>query len=35
MNFGWVTDEPGAHQLMDRAHEHGINFFDTSNRVGV
>jgi aryl-alcohol dehydrogenase-like predicted oxidoreductase len=35
MNFGWVTDEPGAHQLMDRAHEHGINFFDTSNSVAV
>jgi NDP-hexose C3-ketoreductase / dTDP-4-oxo-2-deoxy-alpha-D-pentos-2-ene 2,3-reductase len=34
MNFGWVTDEPGAHQLMDRAHEHGINFFDTSNTYG-
>ena len=34
MNFGWVTDEPGAHQLMDRAHEHGINFFDTSSTYG-
>src|SRR5262252_5621279 len=34
MNFGWVTDEPGAHRLMDRAHEHGINFLDTSNTYG-
>ena len=34
MNFGW--DEPGtsedaAHRIMDRALEHGINFFDTAN----
>jgi NDP-hexose C3-ketoreductase / dTDP-4-oxo-2-deoxy-alpha-D-pentos-2-ene 2,3-reductase len=34
MNFGWTTEEPEAHQIMDRAHEHGINFFDTSNTYG-
>src|SRR5215831_3450309 len=34
MNFGWVTGEPAAHQIMDRAHELGINFFDTSNTYG-
>jgi len=34
MNFGWVTDEPAAQQIMDRAHELGINFFDTSNTYG-
>ena len=37
MNFGW--DEPGtseqqAHDIMDRALEHGINFFDTANVYG-
>jgi aryl-alcohol dehydrogenase-like predicted oxidoreductase len=34
MNFGWTTSEPDAHQIMDRAHEHGINFFDSSNTYG-
>jgi aryl-alcohol dehydrogenase-like predicted oxidoreductase len=34
MNFGAVTSEPDAHQIMDRAHEHGINFFDTANTYG-
>ena len=34
MNFGPVTDEPDAHAIMDRAHEHGINFFDTANVYG-
>ena len=37
MNFGW--DEPGtteqeAFGIMDRALEHGINFFDTANVYG-
>lgn len=31
MNFGPETDEPDSHAIMDRAHEHGINFFDTAN----
>jgi aryl-alcohol dehydrogenase-like predicted oxidoreductase len=31
MNFGWTTDEPAAHAIMDRAHELGINFFDTAD----
>lgn len=31
MNFGWTTDEPAAHAIMDRAPELGINFFDTAN----
>ncbi len=34
MNFGPVTDEPDAHAIMDRALEHGINFFDTANVYG-
>src|ERR671939_336044 len=34
MNFGPVTEEPDAHAIMDRAHEHGINFFDTANVYG-
>jgi aryl-alcohol dehydrogenase-like predicted oxidoreductase len=34
MNFGPETAEPDAHAIMDRAHEHGINFFDTANVYG-
>jgi len=34
MNFGPVTDEPDSHRIMDRAHEHGINLFDTANVYG-
>jgi aryl-alcohol dehydrogenase-like predicted oxidoreductase len=34
MNFGWKTEEADAHTIMDRAHEHGINFFDTANVYG-
>jgi aryl-alcohol dehydrogenase-like predicted oxidoreductase len=37
MNFGWDlpgTDEAEAFQIMDRALEHGINFFDTANVYG-
>lgn len=34
LNFGPEISEPDAHVLMDRAHEHGINFFDTSNVYG-
>jgi NDP-hexose C3-ketoreductase / dTDP-4-oxo-2-deoxy-alpha-D-pentos-2-ene 2,3-reductase len=34
MNFGSRTAEPDSHAIMDRAHEHGINFFDTSNTYG-
>lgn len=34
MNFGPVTDESDSHAIMDRAHEHGINFFDTANVYG-
>jgi aryl-alcohol dehydrogenase-like predicted oxidoreductase len=34
MNFGAATTEPDAHQIMDEAHEAGINFFDTSNTYG-
>ena len=32
--FGPETAEPDAHAIMDRAHEHGINFFDTSDVYG-
>jgi len=34
MNFGPQTDEAGSFAIMDRAHEHGINFFDTANVYG-
>lgn len=34
MNFGPETDETNSHAIMDRALEHGINFFDTANVYG-
>jgi aryl-alcohol dehydrogenase-like predicted oxidoreductase len=34
MNFGAITSEADAQVIMDAAHEHGINFFDTSNTYG-
>jgi aryl-alcohol dehydrogenase-like predicted oxidoreductase len=34
MNFGPVTDEPTSFQIMDRALDAGINFFDTANVYG-
>ncbi len=34
MNFGPQTTEPDSHAIMDRAHEHGINFLDTANAYG-
>ena len=34
MNFGPQTSEPDSYMLMDRALDHGINFFDTANRYG-
>ncbi len=34
MNFGPETSEEDSHAIMDRAHEHGINFFDTANVYG-
>ena len=34
MNFGPVTGIEESHDIMDRAHEHGINFFDTANTYG-
>jgi aryl-alcohol dehydrogenase-like predicted oxidoreductase len=34
MNFGPETSEEDSHAIMDRAHEHGINFFDTANTYG-
>ncbi|MFZ5851393.1 MAG: aldo/keto reductase [Actinomycetota bacterium] len=34
MNFGPVTSEPDAQAIMDRAHEQGINFFDTADVYG-
>ncbi|MFF7244316.1 aldo/keto reductase [Embleya sp. NPDC008237] len=35
MNFGTVTSEADSHTIMDRAHEHGINFFDTADVYGT
>jgi aryl-alcohol dehydrogenase-like predicted oxidoreductase len=34
MNFTWTTERKDAFSLMDSAHEHGLNFFDTANRYG-
>ncbi|MBI1881705.1 MAG: aldo/keto reductase [Chloroflexi bacterium] len=34
MHFGGVTPEEEAYQIMDKALELGINFFDTANRYG-
>src|SRR5205807_1923029 len=34
MNFGPETSEDDSHAIMDRAHEHGINYFDTANVYG-
>jgi aryl-alcohol dehydrogenase-like predicted oxidoreductase len=34
MNFGPLTTEADAGVVMDRALDHGINFFDTANRYG-
>src|SRR5262245_29459317 len=34
MNFGPQTSEEESHAIMDRALEHGINFFDTANVYG-
>ncbi len=34
MNFGPQTSEADAFRIMDRALEHGINFFDTANVYG-
>ena len=34
MNFGPVTSEEDSFVIMDRAHELGINFFDTANVYG-
>lgn len=34
MNFGPETAEADSHAIMDRAHELGINFFDTANVYG-
>ncbi|WP_329245054.1 aldo/keto reductase [Actinoallomurus sp. NBC_01490] len=34
MNFGSRTSEEDSHAIMDRAHEHGINFFDTADVYG-
>ncbi len=34
MNFGPRTSEGDSHSIMDSAHAHGINFFDTANAYG-
>jgi len=34
MNFGWKTEEGDSHAIMDRAHDAGLNFFDTANVYG-
>jgi NDP-hexose C3-ketoreductase / dTDP-4-oxo-2-deoxy-alpha-D-pentos-2-ene 2,3-reductase len=34
MNFGAFTDAADAHEIMSRALDQGINFFDTSNSYG-
>jgi aryl-alcohol dehydrogenase-like predicted oxidoreductase len=35
MNLGSRTSEQDGHAILDRAHEHGINFFDTANVYGT
>jgi NDP-hexose C3-ketoreductase / dTDP-4-oxo-2-deoxy-alpha-D-pentos-2-ene 2,3-reductase len=35
MNFGPEASEEDSHAIMDRAHEHGVNFFDTANTYGM
>jgi aryl-alcohol dehydrogenase-like predicted oxidoreductase len=35
MNFGPETSEPDSHAIMDRAHDEGINFFDSANVYGA
>ena len=35
MNFGPETSETDSFSIMDRALEHGINFFDTANVYGA
>src|SRR3954464_4029643 len=34
MNFGPETSEEDSHAIMDKAHEVGVNFFDTANGYG-
>ncbi len=34
MNFGPQTSEADAHEIMDAAHDRGVNFFDTANVYG-
>ena len=34
MNFGSYTEPKDAHQIMDYALEHGLNFFDSANTYG-
>lgn len=34
MNFGWHTSEEDSYEIMDRALEIGINFFDTADVYG-
>jgi aryl-alcohol dehydrogenase-like predicted oxidoreductase len=34
MNFSWTTEKADAFNVMDAAHDKGINFFDTANRYG-
>ena len=35
MNFGPLTSPQESRAIMDRAHDLGINFFDTANRYGA
>lgn len=34
MNFGPITSEEDSHAIMDKAHDLGINFFDTADVYG-
>lgn len=31
MQFGWSADEETSHKVMDKAHDAGMNFWDTAN----
>ena len=35
MNFGWLTEEKEAFEIMDKALEFGINFFDVADFYGA
>ena len=35
VNFSWLTSDEESFAIMDKAHDHGINFFDTANNYNA